>query len=65
MTLYPLVQHITTAFLQVLDEEAPGLVTGLYLTGSVDLADFQPGASDIDFVAVTRAALRWRLRHLE
>jgi hypothetical protein len=30
----------------------PGLVQGLYLQGSIALGDYQPGVSDIDFVAV-------------
>lgn len=40
------------ALLHILDAEAPGLVTGFHLTGSAALADFQPGRSDLDFVAV-------------
>ncbi|GIH14064.1 nucleotidyltransferase domain-containing protein [Rugosimonospora africana] len=48
-------RDIVGAYLSAVDEEAPGLVEGLYLTGSVALGDFRPGASDIDFVAVTAA----------
>lgn len=40
------------ALLHILDAEAPGVVTGLHLTGSAALGDFQPGRSDLDFVAV-------------
>jgi hypothetical protein len=40
-------------FLEAIDAEAPGLVEGLYLAGSVALGDFRPGRSDVDFVAVT------------
>ena len=50
-----LVQRVVGAFLSAVDAEAPGLVEGLYLTGSVALADFRPHESDIDFVAVTPA----------
>jgi hypothetical protein len=39
-------------YLELADRHAPGLVQGLYLQGSVALGDFQPGVSDIDFVAV-------------
>jgi Nucleotidyltransferase domain len=39
--------------LRVLDATAPGLVEGLYLTGSVTLGDYHPGRSDIDFMAFT------------
>ncbi len=53
--LPPLVQEIVAAYLALVDREAPGLVQGLYLTGSVALSDSRPGASDIDFVAVTAA----------
>jgi hypothetical protein len=52
----------TELFLTAVDELAPGVVTGFYLTGSVALRDFHARgagrgrlstASDIDFVAVT------------
>lgn len=49
------VREILDAFLAAADEAAAGLVEGLYLTGSVALADFRPHESDIDFVAVTAA----------
>jgi hypothetical protein len=37
--------------LVLVDDAAPSLITGLYLTGSVALGDFCPAVSDIDFVA--------------
>ena len=40
-------------YLSLVDARLPGLVEGLYLVGSVALHDFQPRASDIDFVALT------------
>jgi hypothetical protein len=45
-------QPIVDAFLEAVDAEAPGLVEGLYLVGSVALHDFRPRRSDIDFVVV-------------
>lgn len=51
-TVPDLVQAMADDFLTAVDSEAPGLVEGLYLTGSAALADFQPHASDVDFVAV-------------
>lgn len=50
---HPLVRAVTGDYLAFVDAEAPGLVEGLYLTGSVALDDFRPSHSDIDFVAVT------------
>ena len=47
------VARICTRYLRVADREAPGLVEGLYLHGSVALGDYRRGRSDIDFVAVT------------
>lgn len=66
----PTVAEVCGTFLAAADTAAPGLVTGLYLVGSVALGDFHqtgadfievPGgppmhtASDIDFVAVLSA----------
>lgn len=48
-----IVTDIVESYLALTDTEAPGLIEGLYLEGSVALGDFRPGASDIDFVAVT------------
>jgi hypothetical protein len=39
----------------MVDAEAPGLVEGFYLLGSVALGDFRPRESDVDFVAVAAA----------
>lgn len=47
------VREATQQHLAALDMAAPGLVTSLYLTGSVTLGDYQPGRSDIDFMAFT------------
>ena len=49
------VQHLVDNFLDAVDDEAPGLVERLYLTGSVALGDFRPRESDVDFVAVVAA----------
>jgi hypothetical protein len=53
--LPPLADRIVSAYLELVDAEATGLVAGLYLTGSLALGDFRPGQSDIDFVALTAA----------
>jgi hypothetical protein len=53
MAIHPRVQTVAQEFLRNVDAEAPGLVQGLYLTGSVALGDFRPHASDVDFVVVT------------
>ncbi|HLL68309.1 MAG TPA: nucleotidyltransferase domain-containing protein [Micromonosporaceae bacterium] len=50
---HPLIADVTAAYLDAVDTEAPGLVQGLYLVGSAAVGDFRPGASDIDFVAVS------------
>jgi hypothetical protein len=46
------VDETCATYLQLADRHAPGLVEGLYLQGSIALGDYQPGVSDIDFVAV-------------
>jgi len=51
--LPPIVQAIVDRYLETAHAEAPDLVEGLYLVGSVALDDFRPNQSDIDFVAVT------------
>ena len=51
----PRVRHVASTFLDAVDDEAPGLVEGLYLTGSVALGDFRLRESDVDFVAVVAA----------
>lgn len=52
------VQATVDAYLGALHAEAPGLIEGLYLAGSVALGDFRPHTSDIDFVAVTANRLQ-------
>ncbi len=54
---HPVVAEMVAAYLELADAEAPTLVEGLYLVGSAVLNDFRPGASDVDFVAVTAAPL--------
>ena len=46
---------VVDAYLRAVDAEAPGLVEGLYLLGSVALGEFRPHTSDIDYLAVTAA----------
>jgi hypothetical protein len=53
MGIPPPVRELVGTYLAAVDDAAPGLVAGLYLVGSVALDDFRPGASDVDFVAVT------------
>jgi hypothetical protein len=50
------VRAVTEAYQCTIDRLAPGLVTGLHLTGSVAQGDYRHGRSDIDFVAVCDAA---------
>jgi hypothetical protein len=50
--LPPSVRAVTEAYRATVDRLVPGLVTGLYLTGSVALGDYRHGRSDVDFVAV-------------
>jgi hypothetical protein len=44
---------VIARYLSAIDGAAPGLVEGLFLTGSVALADYHHGTSDIDLVALT------------
>lgn len=53
MRLTDEVQAVVGSYLSAVDEEAPGLVQGLYLIGSVALDDYRPGRSDIDVVMIT------------
>lgn len=55
MGLHPIVERVVKAYLDAVDSEAPGMIEGLYLTGSNALDEFRPNTSDIDFVAVTAA----------
>lgn len=43
------------SYLQRVRSHAPGMVDGVYLTGSVALGDVHPGRSDVDVVTVLRA----------
>ena len=45
--------EIMRTWTSTFDEIAPGTIEGLYVVGSAALDDWQPGASDIDIVAVT------------
>jgi hypothetical protein len=51
------VANVMSAYLRLVDEGLPGRITGLYLVGSLALDDYQPGQSDVDFVAVSEPAL--------
>ena len=53
MTLAEPVLAAAQAYCVAVDERAPGLMEGFYLSGSIALGDFCPGQSDLDFVAVT------------
>ena len=55
MALHERARQVIDAYLEIVDREAPGLIEGLYLTGSVALGEFPPHTSDVDFVAVTAA----------
>ena len=47
------VAGLVRCFLTAADSMLPGLIRGLYLTGSVALGDFRSHCSDVDFVAVS------------
>src|SRR5687768_14671478 len=47
-----------SAYARLVDDQLPGRIRGLYLTGSLALDDYQAGRSDIDFVAVSDTALQ-------
>ncbi|PSL04036.1 nucleotidyltransferase-like protein [Haloactinopolyspora alba] len=51
--LPPLVSDLTRRHLALVDDLVPGLVEGLYVTGSAALGDFHAGTSDVDVVVVT------------
>jgi hypothetical protein len=54
---HPEIAARVARYLALLDAVSPGSLDGLYLVGSVALGDFQPGRSDIDFIAVTALPL--------
>jgi hypothetical protein len=53
MVLPDEVEHVLHRYLMWVDNVLPGLVEGLYLIGSTALSDYQPGVSDVDFIAVS------------
>jgi hypothetical protein len=53
MPVHERARRVVEAYLQAVDGEAPGLVEGLYVVGSVALGEFRPHTSDVDFLAVT------------
>jgi hypothetical protein len=57
MQLPTTVQAVVDTYLEAVDAEAPALVEGLYLFGSVALGEFRPNRSDIDFAAVTSSPI--------
>ncbi len=44
------VQHVLNEYIALVHEALPGLLTGVYLQGSLALNAFSPGLSDIDFI---------------
>ena len=48
-----LVQRVLGEYTALVHESLPGLLTGLYLHGSLALAAFDPRLSDIDFISIT------------
>ena len=54
MTIPAIADEICGRFHAAFEARYPGRLLGLYLVGSIALDDFQPGRSDVDFVAVTR-----------
>jgi hypothetical protein len=51
------VAELLDRHLSRLDQATPGLIDGLYLTGSIALGDYRHGISDIDFLALTTRPL--------
>jgi hypothetical protein len=47
------VQQALNAYIGLMNDTLPGLLSGLYLHGSVALGAYNPGLSDIDFIAIT------------
>ncbi|MGH9122216.1 MAG: hypothetical protein ACRDYC_09790 [Acidimicrobiales bacterium] len=52
MAMPATVERDVDIYLQAVDRALPGLIQGLYVTGSIPLRDYQPGVSDIDMVAI-------------
>ncbi|KMO38821.1 hypothetical protein [Methylobacterium aquaticum] len=59
--LPPVIIQTAAALLALLDQQLPGWVAGLWLTGSAALDDFWPAISNLDFVA----SISWPLTHAE
>ena len=47
------VQHVLNEYIALVHEALPGLLTGVYLQGSLALNAFSPSLSDIDFITTT------------
>lgn len=48
------VQEILRAYMEWFERELPNLLEAFYVYGSISIGAFQEGASDIDFIAVTK-----------
>jgi hypothetical protein len=46
------VQDVLNEYIALVHEALPGLLTGVYLHGSLALGAFNPGLSDIDFISI-------------
>ena len=55
--VHPRAALVVGRYLALVDAALPGLVTGMHLVGSAVLDDFQPGVSDVNFVAVISEGL--------
>lgn len=49
----PSVQPVLAAYIALIHDALPGFLVGLYLHGSLALGAYDPGLSDIDFIAMT------------
>src|SRR3954453_21136379 len=47
------VQQVMSEYIALVHQALPGLLTGMYLHGSLALNAFNPGLSDIDFISIT------------
>jgi hypothetical protein len=56
--LPPEAVEVCATWLGLVDELAPGLVTGLHVRGGIGFGEFVPGTSDIDMVAVLDHTVR-------
>lgn len=52
-----IVSDAVDQYLARVEREIPGRISGFYIVGSAALGDFQPGRSDVDFVAVVTQRL--------